>query len=753
MTLAPVWTPDPDEWEADLLSVVAERVRDEDCAVARFDDDAWPLGALGKAGNGRTWTLQFETVPDPFRLTLKRVMWLIINTPTPDVIVKDASKNARKWVSASTINVTFGVLRELVIWLSAAHQVSTLAQVTPSMLEHWEISLEGRVARKGRRIGQPVRTTTINAWLHRAHLLHELRDDLPPDDRLVRPPWLDERRVRRHNERAQGNSTEELSPLVYGPLVVWATRLVLDFADDIQAAHARRQELDRLVLTSGPQTDHAKRIVESWLTAHEGLPRGRQEVGHGEERRPSVGLTYLSRMSGEAVKTSAIKHYISRFHPDLRATEPALLDTPITGLLEGRPWIDGIDYYETDAWMALLRDACMIVVGLGTALRPHEFLSLQVDVEKGDGSAHPAIETVTWPNGQTRWLVHGRLYKGQRTLDGKQLLEGIPTTWDTTRLGARAIEVAAATNDGSPWLFHGRSGGRGSLDAAMTTPVAQDHIALFVKRLNAFVVERGLPGAYFMPVDDDAPIQPSQFRRTAIAMIEDQDQGLLAAAHQAKHLLGSVLDTRTTQGYGDISQAGSLVHERRAALAAEAATDLAVAIAVDHDGISGPALARAMKVVGEVGGALMRLSDRREVERIARSSGQKIYRSPKAIGWCVHQRLTAACGNGEDPDLGQCQLGCANLVRTDHDIAGVLRKIEALEAEAEVLPKPAADRKRRLASRYRDIADKHAVTAVHLSIDVLTDGSDPSVPAAVVDQVAGGEGAGHEPTLRTEPLS
>jgi len=555
------------------------------------------------------------------------------------------------------------------------------------------------------------------ARLHAVERLHYSAPDLPAADRLRRPSWLDEELSFDRSWRGE-NTTQEMAPDTYAPLIVWACAFIDEFATDILAARDRvAQMTDGAVAAQpGKGADAVRAALRDWLATYGSLPGSSKRTWGVDRGQVNFASTYMEGVFG--LSRSAVQ-WVHQNDDEFRyatVARGAPLDVHVRGRIHGQQWLSGIDFYDVDFWLARLREACMIVVGLGSGLRPHEMLSLEIEASKDDGSSRPVIEKVESDTGHVRFLVHGRLFKGQTDISGSQRLDGVPVTWETIETGAKAAALAIQLTDGSPLVFPSQNGAQGSTDEAMATTVGTYRLQKFADTANRLADLLDLPQSYRIPRPESLTLR--QFRRTALAMIEDQKDGLNAGAQQAKHVVGSVYETETMEGYGDTRRRGQLVHERRAALSVAATTELSERLVTSGEGISGPAVQRALEVVKAVGGdgALLRLTDERDFKRRAARSKQKVYKvALNGTSWyCIHDRTQAACGTGEFPELGECRIVCPNKVYTDSDRRLVWGRIGALEAEAAVLPVPAAQRKLRLAAGYRAEMERAEGRIVHL---------------------------------------
>lgn len=731
--------PTGDQWpEADFPSLLSRRGRDlvDGKTVAPFSADVWPLAALGKASNAHDTVLDFSKVDNiVHRAILKRAMWILANEETPASLLNMENSKAVAWPGQATIRETFisltRFLHTLEKWSNAADAdlpdaftFRSLAAIPPFVLEAYD-----------RHISSLSRHRTLRFAITR---LHAIRERLPAQDRLPDLPWASRSRSRgadKGDGDVGGNKTDELAPAVYDPMLWWALAFIDEFAEDIFSALAVRRELDSIVVRAEDGAPHglepARQIIQSWLNTHESLPCYRVSsvrVLDGDRRpllgpdgqelkqdHPELAAGYLIRVAGGGANDASLRRVVRAEYshvPIVLGTSPVL--TEVQGRIAGTPWVPAIDYYDVEDWAARLLDACMVIIGLGTMMRGEEFLTLAVEQQRRDGSTRPVIERVQFDNGQQRFLVNARLFKGVRTLHGRQMLDGMQVTWDTVEEGARAIEVAMRLADGSPVLFP-MERPKGDDIECMRTKTANDRMNRFIDVCNRLADEHRLPDAFRIPLEPGQRVTTRQLRRTVAPIIEDQPHnGPEALALQAKHYVGGVYEEQTWQGYGDTRRLGQLVEERRAQLAVEAMGDLAEALVAREEGISGPAMSRALETLAALGkGDLMNLTDRRTFERRARQSGQRIYRTDRTVGWCVHDRTQAACDTGEFPRLGDCRIDCANLVRTDADAQRLLALAEQWENEAALLPLPAATRKKQLASKAREIAEKHQQTAVH----------------------------------------
>ena len=124
--------------EPDGLCVFhARRLRDgvELASTARFGDDNWPLGPVTLQRHERGLTLHFGTVPDRYRLALKRLCYLALSGPLPAAEPRPA---------IARVHNIFYRTRTFLGWLDQ-HQaaaigttIDCISQVAPADLERYQ---------------------------------------------------------------------------------------------------------------------------------------------------------------------------------------------------------------------------------------------------------------------------------------------------------------------------------------------------------------------------------------------------------------------------------------------------------------------------------------------------------------------------------------------------------------------------------------------------------------------------------------
>ncbi|WP_393087201.1 hypothetical protein [Streptomyces sp. LN704] len=197
-----------------------------------------------------------------------------------------------------------------------------------------------------------------------------------------------------------------------GPLLIWARRVVDDFADDILAA---REETGRLT----EQAEQAVRTRESMarLTAYldQLLQRGAPVPARLHKGEHQVSQIYIAARAG--CPTKQVNSHLSSerragFRDYVRRNPgPCPLSTPVTGTVEGRPWTDSIDFTQTPQLMRHVSAACFIVLAYLTGMRPGEVMALE-------HGCCPA------PSDGDRHLIYGRVFKGVHDQDSNHYSAG-----------------------------------------------------------------------------------------------------------------------------------------------------------------------------------------------------------------------------------------------------------------------------------------------------------------------------------------
>ena len=697
----------PERWDAGSASrdgltiggpsITAERQAGNGEPVADFAHDEWPLSGLpGIRGQGRP-SLHFQTVPEEYRDMAKRVLWLVINTPAPEMLRTKKLSKATDYPSPATVRGHLSNLGVFLSWLDTHHDAPALAEVSPTLMDAYFVHVQSLRHQRGPKRGAPVTGHHRTILLEAVVRVHAHADMLPAAQRLVRPPWLDEDLSGlRRGDAAGGNRTQELPAAAYGPLLRWALLFVEDFSGDLLAAldtHARLQDVPSCAADRLPR---ARQIVTEHVAAHGCLPT---TIRAG---RQHIATVFLARSGGGGCAPGGLLHIIRTEFATTPLSPGAPLDIPVTARIAGRPWVNSFDYYDMYRWREYLSTACLIIIGLLSGARPHELLTLGIG----------AVRKVEQPNGQVKWIVDGRLYKGVSGIAGRPAPEGRPVTWVTTAEAAHAARILHQLEPGSPWAFPALRIGGQPERTRITTAQANRRIGRFIAKTNELADDHHLDEDARIPAGED-PITITRFRRTTLAIIADQVDGHIAAAHQGKHAVGAMLNLDSTGGYADTRALGQLAAQRRHDLAI-ASTARIVREVRSGAGISGPAAKRVADLAASEPIAAAGFMTDRDLHRALRNTGQPIYDNPVTLLACVFDALKAPGDEQTEPEPGPLCLTCPNQAMTDSSVEPIQRRIAALEAEAAISPEPRARVKHRLADQYRRILAQHTTGAIHV---------------------------------------
>ena len=321
-------------------------------------------------------------------------------------------------------------------------------------------------------------------------------------------------------------------------------------------------------------------------------------------------------------------------------------------------------------------------------------------------------------------LLHGRHFKGATGDDGSHLPEGKirDDPWVTVEPVATAVAVAGRLHDAqllfpNTLLVNG-SACAGSLGDRVGRARGQSHIGgditSLVTWINQYCREQGRLDP--VPPDPADPgLAPGRLRRTLAWFIVRKPRGLVAAAIQYGHV-----KVKMTLGY-----AGSYASGYPDELAFEQWLDRIDTLADAHqrlaagEHVSGPAAAEYTARVtasARFAGRVARTS--REAAAMLADPGLQIF--PGTGMTCVLDPAKAACrltgddsGTRRTPDIGNCQPSCANIARTDRDIASVRQRADDLAGlVADPLAPPIRhQREQRELHRLHQIIEHHQETA------------------------------------------
>ncbi|WP_220135697.1 hypothetical protein [Nocardia gipuzkoensis] len=421
-----------------------------------------------------------------------------------------------------------------------------------------------------------------------------------------------------------------------------------------------------------------------------------------------VNTYFLSTQAGIAVNAKSIASVFAE-HGAMPIDDDTYLFAPVTATLDGRRWQNrSISYAQAPVLARHLTAACFVVIAYLSGQRPGETLNL----ERGCIDRDPATGLI---------LVRAKHFKGLRNADGAPAGAGIERVdpWVVVEPVARAVEVVGRLHD-SPLLFpntlevNGKSSPdrlkARTVDAARNDQLMTKDIDGFIAWVNQYCAQYGRTDA--IPPDPvKASISLGRLRRTLAWFIVRRPRGLVAAAIQYGHVR-----TGMTLGYAGSYDSGfpdDLVFEEwltRLDALGDAHQRLR-----DGEHVSGPAAElyrQRVESSTRFAGRVLRQS--RDAAALLANPDLQIYQGNAMT--CVLDPARAACRLADDdqgtrrtPDITNCRPTCANIARTDHDIAELQRQAEQLRVVvADPLAPPIRSmRERRELTRIEKIISDH----------------------------------------------
>ena len=676
-----------------------ERIRVADAPVDPFASNRWRLESLGSPRHTTSPSITFssgQTQPAPSHAqALRRAAYVLVNEPTPSVLVDRSGAAAVRWLGPESIVEAFRHWRHTAAWL-AARGIHRFADADPDTMDEFRRALT-RLP-----ISQPVQQRR----LHGLSRLHGYGPLLPLEDRLPDLPWSPEDLGVLLRKSRGDNTTEVIEAERMAPLLTWALAWVCDFSDDVLAARAAADRFRRAGTGSGRGTSSAaattgRQAARAWV---ETIPTA--TILPGFERGSITGYSRQYLIAVHELDCSSLDLGVElwkRADLSFDTAMPHPLNVPVTGVIEDRPWIGSLDYRDFDSTEFLvthLRTACIIVVAYLSGMRPYEALTLRPGCH----------EAVVLGSGAVQHLIHGVRRKGLRDDDDMTDLDGVAHTWVTLDLAAKAIEVSRRINPDGQWLWQSAANRRRSeQSSAADAPgplrpmIVKSTIERFVAFCNELRATNDLPRAYEIP--DGTPITLRRFRRTLAFHIDRQPDGEIALGVQYGHveLATNLVDTRPGSGYAGTQKAGRSAQLRRDQAEGHRQTLLEVQSEVQAGGgISGAAAARVLAAANKAGavfkGAVL---SARETSALLADPDLQVYDNPFAFSLCVFDRTNAACqrGNGLDlvdaaPVLPDCVASCVNRATVDSGAEQMQDEAARLLDFATSQPTPLAHRLR-----------------------------------------------------------
>jgi hypothetical protein len=672
---------------------------------ARYREPVWPLAPLIDNPSTELEALHWKNCPAPLLAQMKLTTWTMINGQLRPTFVKRRGVSARTRGSATEIVENAREWMRLARWLNA-HGITDLADCTGPQWRAYAAHRWG-TGSMSQESAKRVCYRLTDLWAFDQLSARPAGISRPPwdiegDDDFV--PAVDD-------PSRQENSREPIDPRVLGPLLVWATLFVEEFADDILTAWAEKGRLtDKVDATQA--TPEGIAAVAKLL-----LPRvssGAPLPSNTTKPPGALATTYIAALTG------ATRPQVSKFGSRHGLTKvvvqrpgPCPLHVPVTGRINGLPWREHIDFYEAAELMRHLGTAALILCLYLTGMRQQEAQAM-----RSGCCPDPEPEDQAAPR---RHLIRSRHFKNVINDDGHPVSAGeereIP--WVAITPVVRAIRVLERMVAPDELLLsatrhdfqHQRP-----LHGALKKSTLNKRIEDFVVWANHEAEAHGMPG-HVIPPDSHGAIRMSRFRRTLAWHIARRPGGLIALAIQYGHMR-TVLDARTSSGYGSRSRRGihSVLDVETALASADTAARLRDRVAAGEK-ISGPAARRALTAAAQTPrfeGRIVPKTFARKAADFLAQDGVVLFDNPDAFLICAFKRDTALC----EPDPGataprqyDCRPGCGNTVRTDTHARLLRERADEIDKLAAHAPGPISKRLRTNAGQLRDMADTHDAAA------------------------------------------
>ncbi|MCX5343681.1 integrase [Streptomyces atratus] len=661
-------------------------------SVSCYGDDAWSLDPINANPSTERARVLWEPFPASMREEFRYLAWLMINVPLPDIFLEARPPSMRTRQSSSTTYRSVLQWRRFAIWLDK-HGVTSLTACTDEHFRDYALLLNRK---------PKVNRNTVSAELVGLTRLWMVDQTSPAPLHIPEPPW----------ERAGiddflpaasaggENLTEAISPETMGPLLIWALRMVDDFAEDILAAWSENRRLTE-VAKAAPRTKEGLARLNTYLAdlAEHGRPMPTINVNG---RRLTASL-YIAGLTDSAVAQINIATSKRRRWREYLAAHPGgcPLPSPINGTVGEADWTPSIDFDEAPLLMRHLGTACFIVLTYLTGMRPGEVLGLRAGCcpdPDGPGQRH---------------VIHGYVYKTAVDEDGNHLSTGelrdVP--WVAIAPAVAAIRVLERIVPAGELLFGSQFhqfGGFGMrTKVALRAETLRERVENFVHWASQLALRLDRPHEA-IPPDPHGAIGTGRFRRTLAWHIARRPGGLIALAIQYGHMR-----TAVSAGYASRSRDG--IHDLLDMETARATADTLATLAADRaagGGISGQAARRAILAANQAPAFEGIVFTANQARKLLTNSTLAVHDNPNAFLTCVYNPDKALCrlrASQATPSLDRCVSTCANIARTDRHAAQITLKAAEFDkqAAAELLPEPLAGRLRDHAAGLRDLAEKH----------------------------------------------
>lgn len=249
--------------------------------------------------------------------------------------------------------------------------------------------------------------------------------------------------------------------------------------------------------------------------------------------------------------------------------------------------------------------------------------------------------------------------------------------------------------------------------------MATKRIASFIAWANQQAIRHNRPHEV-IPEDPEGPVVLQRFRRTIAWFIHRQPGGRIGLGVQFGHAATLIGESYAGRSKADMLELLDL--EKGLALA-DALSEARERIS-SGESVSGPAatryIASATEFENRYAGIYL---GKRELRALVNNPKLQVYEDPKTFLTCNFDAFKALCDPDLDctdssgqrtPNRSRCNLACANISRTDSQIAAVQAEIDGIDADAEagLDPYPIARREQQRRTVLVQITERHRATAI-----------------------------------------
>ena len=395
---------------------------------------------------------------------------------------------------------------------------------------------------------------------------------------------------------------------------------------------------------------------------------------------------------------------------DLAVAFGTPMELPVTGHIDGQPWVDHLHYHAVPALREMLFSACIVTIAYLSGMRGEEVRALERGCcERDDGDGIRPV----------RFRIVARSFKDALDSEGNAIRGGAvrEQPWHVIEPVARAIDVLEQLHDDELLLpaqqFSGRDKAAGKV---VRINFVNGLLARYLDQLNGLADTLDRPHER-VPDDPEGNVTLGRFRRTLAWFIYRRPAGRIALGIQYGHLQGF-----TSDGYGSrVSNSLRDVFPMEEAYAiADTLNDAADRLEAGEQ-VSGPAADRFVHGVSEYAATYQgQYLTPRQAAKLRRNPLLRIYDNSEQMLACVYDATKALChpdnqrtqSTTAGPDLSRCDPGCANGARTDSHVVRLQDELawHEQQADAPATPEPLRQRHLQRAASLQQLVADHEAT-------------------------------------------